>query len=872
MLNINCMKLKLGDNLISKIPGIKFHCFLVKNLNNLRKSSTVTQLLRGASVVARNKLKTPSKRNFFETYINHTLDPESTLLESYLFSNRIKKVQGDKEVDLGNNFANLLNYFSFKYFLPIFGFDLDQADGDYLVDFYESKKGKKAPELDFNIETRHAVFWFPNLTHLSEEDLEQIHHDIEANLNKYMFAEISDYFVLKNEEPSHDLGYTSEKELEVQRKSAEEDIFNTEQQTGTVTEDIIVNAIPVQEEQNLDLIPIPHLDGEKQIKNNNFMKNQKEENNLQDKLKAIMVETLLNYYKGNNEVSELVRNLEIETPKDEHYGDFACSIALKISKRLDKSSLDLATELKSILPKPDYIDEISVLPPGFINFYLSKNNLLEQLNLIIEENENYGKINLGKGEKVMIEYGSLNIAKPFGVHHLMTIVIGQSLVNLFRASGYRVIAADWPGDMGTQFGNLIYAYKTWGDRKQIEKDPITELLKLYIKFHSEVEQDPTLEEKGRAEYKKLEEKNPENLDIWKWIVVKSMKEADQIYATLGVKHDWRKGENVYIAPAQKLLEKFKIERKIIEGEKGAYIIKLEDVGLPDLLMQKADGTTLYATRDLASIEDRSTDRNLKKLIYVVDVAQTMHFNQVFAAAKKLGLSNTEMKHVVYGRMRLPEGSMSTRKGNIILGKDLLQEAINRAAAIIKEKGLDLNSKEQKLIAQEMGVSAVKYAMIVQAPESDFTFEWEKVMSFEGNSAPYLEYSLARAKSILRKADNSLEKNSEDQTSLFSIEDTQKISAEMNAKPLDNEMEIKLLKILIRYSEKLSNAVKNYKPNLFTYYLFEVAQTFNSFYQAIPVLRTENYELRNFRLKLVKGVEIVLENGLKTLGLSVFDRM
>jgi arginyl-tRNA synthetase len=839
------MKVKLASSVLQQFPGLDIIILLVKNINNSRKSSTVSQLLRGSSAVTRNDFKKVQPKDTFNQIFAPSLEEGSTLLETYLLSSRIKKIINGKDLEGNNNFYNLAHYLSLKMMLPLFGFDLDQAEKDYTIDLYEPKKGKKAPDFDFQPQTKHLVLWFPNLAQYDETQLQRKITEIESTLSRYANTHLAEVFHLNAQETEIDLDYISEKEQEYQQKQAEEEAQKAATQSPEPNS-------PSTEATPFDYATLP---GSIIIK---------------DQLKSALQQALTNAFPDFTPTPD---QLEIETPKDPAHGDYASSTALKISKSLGQSPLEIANKIKDNFPSAENLQEITILGPGFINFRLTPAYFQQQLQSIFDQRAHFGHLNLGQNQQIMIEYGSLNIAKPFGAHHFLTTILGQTLVNLHRSVGYKVIAADYPGDWGTQFGKLLYAYKNWSTPEEVKHDPISELLKLYIRFHEEEEKNPALEAEGRAEFKKLEEGDSQNLEIWHWIKEVSLKEIDTIFKTLGVHHDWRHAESEFVQPAKQLLEKGKAAGKIIEGEKGAFIINLEEQNLPPSIVQKSDGSTLYATRDLASIQQRTQEfPELKRLIYVVDVAQTLHFNQLFASAKLLNLAEIDFKHVVYGRMHLPDSTMSTRKGTVVLGKDLIKEALQRAQTLVNEKSLDLSENERKQVASSLAISAIKYALICQAPESDFTFEWDKVLSFDGNSAPYLQYSQARANSILKKAAAEKDAPQSDQTTLFSINEDKRALEEESLTPYGLDLEQKLLKQLIRLPEAVEAAVNNYKPNLLTNYLFELAQTFNSFYSAIPVLKTKRPEILSARLELVEATSIVLKNGLNILGLSSFDRM
>lgn len=872
------MKIKISPKILRLFPAIHYTVILIKNVDNSRKISNLSQLLRGSAVVAKNELKKIDKKDLFNQVAEITNEDGSTFLESYLLSSRMKKVQNGKDIEGKNNLLNLVNLLSLKYFLPIHGFDLDQAEQDYSLDLYTPKKGKKSPELDFLPETKHLVVWFPNLANWTEEEIDRFIGEINLHLSKYLHSQITEVYHLDAEHPEVDLGYQSEKELEFIQQKAQEAIVEP-------TPEVVSTGILAEHPSALPEAP-----------------------KAAGRLKQILVELVKESFPelaGLENAQDLDLLIEIEVPKDPSHGDFATNIAMKLAKNLNQAPQVIAQKItdlikQKLLDLTDLLSSVETVGPGFINFRLSSAYLESCLNQIVQQKEDYGRQDLGKSQQIMVEFGSLNIAKPFGAHHFLTTVIGQTLVNLYKVLNYQVLAADHPGDWGTQFGKSIYAYKKWGDRSSIEKDPMNEMLKLYVQFHEEAEKDPSLEEAAREEFRKLEQGDAENLEIWKWLVEISIRDLDQIYQTMGVKHDRRYGEAKYNQACQQLLEKGKQLGVFVEGEKGAYIANLEDEKLPPALVQKGDGTSLYITRDLASIEDRlRSETQLKELIYVVDSAQTLHFRQLFAVAARLHQANpdypiAEFRHVPYGRMNFADGAMSTRKGNVILGADLIKEAINRSGKILEEKLATADEKfspnELKHLTHGLAIGAIKYAMVSQSPESDFTFDWDKVLSFEGNSAPYLQYTLARAQSILRKtpalaAGKGISKapksaDTEGQITLFSLEEVQKTdqmaaeiaAAESSATPFGLPAEQALLHLLPLFPDKIAAAALHFKPNTLTNYLHELAQTFNSFYGAVPVLKTQRHDLLEARLSLVRATVQVLKNGLQILGIATFERM
>lgn len=932
------MKIILSSKTREHFPGISYTVILIKNIDNSRKISNLSQLIRGQAVVAKNELKKADKRDLFDRVTMPELEDGSMFLESYLLATKVKKIQNGKDIEGKNNLINFVNLISLKYFLPVHGFDLDQAEHDYLLTLYSPKKGKKAPELDFIPQTKNLVIWFPNLAGLQYEEQDHLVGQIDITLSKYLHNQITEVYHLDADHPEIDLGYTSEKETEYKARQAELPEV-AEEQAQALSEPSILSNIPSSESEEAPITELSENavveniepiigkpDAFEAVESTSVTDTPKEETltiepeNIEADKPVSVIESkpspetntqeatpapintskihtahtqLINilseavfllYGEKLKEQGKFARELiEIDYPRDAAHGDFASNIAMKLTKIVGENPKVIAEKIIAQVSAPELLEAIEFANPGFINFRLKLSYFADQLDLIIKNKEAYGRSDIGLNEQVMIEYGSLNMAKPFGAHHFLTTIIGQTLVNLHKVVGYHVISADFPGDWGTQFGKSLYALKHWGEREIIEKDPMNELLKLYVRFHEESEKDKTLEDAARAEFKKLEEGDIENLQLWKWIIEVSQRDVDTIYRTVGVKHDVHFPESSYNQSAAQLLEKGKQQGVFQTGEKGAFVVNFENEKLPTAVIQKADGTSLYITRDLASIKERLNKYpELTKIVYVVDVAQSLHFQQLFATAQQLHKADssfpvTEFKHVVYGRMSFADASMSTRKGNIILATDLIKEALSRAETLVKEKSAALSPAEQKQIAHGMALGAIKYAMICQSPESDFTFDWDRVLSFEGNSAPYLQYTQARANSILRKAaEPSTATPAEDQISLFSIEEVkheqQQENAEAELQAFSTSHELALLKTLALFPAKVATAAQLYKPNVLTTYLHDLAQTFNSFYGAVPVLKTKNPDLLASRLKLVEATAQILKNGLNLIGITSFERM
>lgn len=564
----------------------------------------------------------------------------------------------------------------------------------------------------------------------------------------------------------------------------------------------------------------------------------------------------------NEQIREIVKKaldakfsdteIKVEYPADGKYGDYSTNIALQLAKMEGKPPRIVAEEIIAAIKKPDWISKIEIAGAGFINFYIASEFLSEFTGGVIKEGENYGKSGVKKGKTVATDISHPNIAKPMGVHHLLSTIIGNALNKILAAVGYRVIRDNYIGDWGTQFGKLIYAYKTWGNEAVVKKNPIPELLKLYVKFHDEVEKKPELEDFGRAEFKKLEDGDKENRKLWQWIKDLSMQEFQKIYNRLGVDFDYIHGENFYENKMQEIIDLGIKKGIFVEGEKGALIAPFKHEKYPPCLIKKSDGATLYATRDLARTKYWEDSWHPDLMVMVTDTAQNLHFKQFFEVAEMLGITDAKNLHIAFGRMRFPEKKMSTRKGNIILMEELLDEAEEAAHKIVCERNPNLSEEKKREVARQVGIGAVKYAILAQNRLTDVIFTWDKILSLEGNSAPYLQYVYARGKSILRKKGI----GKRDKGEGYILKESQ---------------ELALARLLPKFPEVIALAAEEFKPNLIANYLFELASRFNSFYASLPVLQAEE-SVKETRMKLVEAVTIVLKNGLELFGIASPEEM
>jgi arginyl-tRNA synthetase len=550
-----------------------------------------------------------------------------------------------------------------------------------------------------------------------------------------------------------------------------------------------------------------------------------------------------------------ISEFQIEHPEKKEFGDYSTNLAFLIAKELKKKPSETANQIAKSVEKEKIFEKVEVKEPGFINFFLSFDFLFNELKKILKEKENYGKSKIGKGKIVVIDYSSPNIAKPFGIGHLRSTIIGQALYNIYKFLGYKVIGDNHLGDWGTQFGKLIFAIKNWG-KKKIEDFSIEELEELYVKFHKEAEKNPQLEEEGRRWFKKLEEGDREARRIWKALVKISLKEFERIYKLLGVKFDFALGESFYEPMTKEVIEELK-EKKIAKESKGALIIEFPKNEFPPVIIQKSDGTTTYFTRDLATIKYRLKKWNPDLIIYEVGADQKLHFQQLFKTVEILGWAKkTKFVHVAHGLYRTKTGKFSTRRGETVHLEDVLKEAIERAKEIIErsETSRGLTEREKERVSKIVGIGAVKYNDLSQHPSKDIIFDWEKVLNLKGNSAPYLQYTFVRCQSVLRKAKR------------FQIE-----NFKLKIEKLKKE-EIDILREIYKFPEVVQEAAEKFSPNLICNFVFDLAKSYNLFYDLYPILKAEDEKIKNFRLILTKSVAQIIKNSLSLLGISVPQRM
>ena len=546
--------------------------------------------------------------------------------------------------------------------------------------------------------------------------------------------------------------------------------------------------------------------------------------------------------------------VEVFIPENEKFGHYSTNVALKLAKALKKNPMEIAESIKyKVLNiKPDFFEKIEVAAPGFINFFIKQEYLAKNLKEIINKKEKFGQ---GKSKKqtIVIEYSSPNIAKPLGVHHLRSTIIGQALVDILRFAGYKAVSLSFPGDWGTQFGLLIAGYKRWGKPEKIKKNPINEMLNLYVRFSDAVKKEPKLLDEGRKEFKKLEQGDKENKKLWKWFSKESMEDFERVYKILGVKIEHTIGESFY-EPEMKSLVKDALDRGIAQkGADGSVVISIPNSSVPEII-QKSDGATIYTTRELAAIRHRFKKWKADKILYVAANQQTFHLSQVFRCAELFGFAKSgQLGHIKFGMMLASAGKkFATREGRLIPLEEVLKEAISRSLKVVEKLNPELSEKEKQKIAKIVGVGAVKFFDLCQNRLSDIVFDWDKMLNLRGASAPYIQYTYARLKSVLRKSSGAKHKT-------------------FNPLLLKTKEEMNLISHLLRFSEAVEGAADYYEPNRITDYLLRLAEKINIFYETTPVLKAEK-PLRDARLYLIESATLVIKNGLKLLGIESPEKM
>ena len=551
----------------------------------------------------------------------------------------------------------------------------------------------------------------------------------------------------------------------------------------------------------------------------------------------------------------------IEVPPKQDMGDFAFP-CFTLAKTMRKAPPMIAKDiLENEIISGDQVFKAVCVGP-YVNFYLNREGLAyDVVSRINEAGEAYGCSDMGQGKNIIVEYSSPNIAKPFHVGHAFTTVLGNSLSRIYKKLGYNVIRMNHLGDYGTQFGKLITAYRLWGDEAALNEDPIKELLRIYVKFHEEEKNDPTLTDSARDNFRKLEEGSPEEYELWKKFRDMSLVVFEKLYKRMGVEFDNYNGESFYSDKIPAVVEDLKSKGLLVESE-GAQVVDLEEYGLPPCIILKSDGTTIYASRDIAAVLYRYNEYKFDKNIYVVGSPQALHFRQVFSVLKKAGYDFADdCVHVGFGLVKFKDMKFSTRDGNIVLLEDLLNEAVAKTREVIvenaKTRGTDMSEEEIDDIAEKVGIGSVIYTYVKSGRERDIVFSWEEMLDFEGDTAPYLIYTYARTRSILRKA--------ADQGFVPSAEETV-------LSKLTSDEEYSVIKSLADFEDAVKKAAASNEPFMISRQIALIARNFNRFYNNSRILGDEDSDMIKARLALCEAVCTTIKSGLDLLGIDVVERM
>ncbi len=557
--------------------------------------------------------------------------------------------------------------------------------------------------------------------------------------------------------------------------------------------------------------------------------------------KKYVAEKLATKDLAENEIREL-----LSVPPDLEKGDLTLP-CFKLAKVLRKSPVVIANELKSVFEGDVNFSAVESVN-GYLNFKFNRASFASQvLADVLSGKEKYGSSDMGKGKTICIDYSSVNIAKPFHIGHLSTTVIGGSLYKIFEFLGYKVVGINHLGDYGTQFGKMICAYKLWGNKQAVEKGGVKELMRLYVRFHEEAKQNPELDDKAREYFKNIENGCREENELFTWFKDITLKEVKKIYEKLNIKFDSYAGESFYNDKMQPVIDELTEKGLLVESD-GAKVVKLDDYGMPPCIILRSDGASLYATRDLAAALYRKKTYDFYKCLYVVAYQQDLHFKQLFKVLELMGKEwAKDMVHVSFGMVSLEDGAMSTREGKVVLLEDVLNKAVEKCLNIINEKNPNLEDKEN--VAEIVGIGAVIFGTLFSGRIKDITFSYDKMLNFDGETGPYVQYTCARCKSVLRKSGE--------------IKDYKVTSV--------NDDEYALTTLLARFPEIVKQSAEKYEPSIITRYSVDLAEAYNKFYFDYRILGEED-DVKNYRLALTSATLYVLSSALRLLGISVPEKM
>ena len=561
-----------------------------------------------------------------------------------------------------------------------------------------------------------------------------------------------------------------------------------------------------------------------------------------------MKNQIVNLLSQNIEVltSEEISQL-IEIPPKPEMGDFAFP-CFRLAKSYHKAPPMIAQDLKESIGDQTFLSEIKVVG-GYLNFYVDKAQYAQQIIDKYNNATDYGCSDQGKDKTICIDYSSPNVAKNFHVGHLRTTIIGNSLYKIFSKLGYKVVRINHLGDWGTQFGKLIVAYKKWGSREAVEEKGIEELMDIYVKFHEEAEKDDSLNDEARAWFLKMEQGDEEALEIWQWFRDISLKEFMRVYNILGMEFDSFAGESFYRDKTADVIKRL-TDDGLLKESQGAMIVPLDEYDMPPCIVANKDGSSIYATRDLAAILYRKATYNFDRCLYVTGLEQKLHFAQVFKVIELMGNDYAKnLVHIPYGLVSLKSGKISSRKGNVIFAEDLLRESINKTTSIIEEKNPDIPDKEE--VAKQVGIGAIIFNDLYNQRIKDVIFDWNKLLNFDGETGPYVQYTYARASSVLRK--------------IGEVPDT------IDYTLLTDEASIGLLKEIERYPQVIKDAAERYEPSVIARYSIDLAHAFNKFYHECQI-NVEDETTKYTRTNVVKIARYIIKDALSLLGIQCPEQM
>src|SRR5665647_1677548 len=561
-------------------------------------------------------------------------------------------------------------------------------------------------------------------------------------------------------------------------------------------------------------------------------------------------------------ISAAVENLSkeeiaemIEIPTDEKMGDFAFP-CFRLAKDLRKAPPMIAKDIAAKLADNKIIAKVEPVN-AYVNIFLSREEFIyDVIKEVVSTQENFGRSDEGKGKKVIVEYSSPNIAKPFHIGHIRSTVIGNSIYKIYDFLGYDTERINHLGDYGTQFGKMIVSYRRWGNKEDVIKEPIKTLLNYYVKFHEECERDPSLEDEAREVFTKLENGEPEEVELWRWFREESLKEFSKVYKMLGIEFDSYAGESFYSDKMERVVNMLK-DTNLLKESEGAQIVDLEEYNMSPALIMKSDGSTLYITRDIAAAVYRKEHYNFYKNLYIVASQQNLHFKQWIKIIELMGNDwAKDCVHIPFGLVSLEEGTMSTRHGRVVYLEEVLNRAVEQTKQVIIEK--DVNTENIEETARQIGIGAVIFQELSNNRIKDYVFSWEKVLNFEGETGPYVQYTHTRAASLLRNDGEETAKKA------MNIE-------ALNLKYIASNSGYELAKLIYQFPQIIKEAGERYEPSIVTRHLVNVAQSFNHFYHDEHIL-VKDEEEKLAKLALVFAAKITIKNGLGLLGMEVPEKM